>query len=301
MVGHGRKPVSDYDSSSHQSEPLSSLKDPASFGPPPRRTGTSETLGSAGIGSQHAPSPSTSSYRISTPTSASASGGGLGAPLGKQYGESLAAKRERERREAEEAEASPLPPRAYSSNTTGLDTAGFAPPPKVRGDGFADHVAKTNQSAAAVRPKPGLPPRLPPRGTAGNGTPPPPSYEQVEAENQTAVPDQGMLNRGAVNRLGQAGVSVPGLGVGDGNARATPPVPDRSQASPKGHSGQMSELQARFARMGSASSNGAEESQQASTSTGKKPKPPPPPKKNNLQSTSVSEEPPPIPLASKPR
>lgn len=301
MVGKGKK-VSDYDSSNHQSAPLSSLQDPAQFGPPPKRTGTSDSFGSAG------------SPRTSTAPSTASSGGGLGTTLGRDYGSSLQAKRDRERREAEEeaemkANAPPVP---YRTDTTGLSTAGFAPPPKPR-------LEDGTPPAASARAKPGLPPRLPARAAAVPATPPP-SYEHVEKE--TVNTDRGVMNQGSLNRLGQAGISVPGLGIGAGPE--TPPrLPTRHQASPApapasppaapqpsvmGHGGQMNELQARFARMNSTSSSAAGDTPQAriaspTSPTGKKPPPPPPPKKKELHSepTGAAAAPPPIPLASKPR
>jgi hypothetical protein len=74
-----------------------------------------------------------------------------------------------------------------------------------------------------------------------------------------------MLNQGALGRLGQAGVSVPGFGIG---RTASPPVPPRANPSPPvpprqnsnsrtvlpppattGHGSQMNELENRFANM----------------------------------------------------
>jgi hypothetical protein len=73
-----------------------------------------------------------------------------------------------------------------------------------------------------------------------------------------------MLNQGALNRLGQAGVSVPGFGMG---RSAPPPVPARRTDSPPipprqnsvtgptappattGHGSQLGELQSRFGKM----------------------------------------------------
>lgn len=53
------------------------------------------------------------------------------------------------------------------------------------------------QQKAIMPPKPSLPPRLPPR---------------------TPSDDAAQMNQGSVNRLGARGVSVPGLGIGNGDA-----------------------------------------------------------------------------------
>lgn len=106
----------------------------------------------------------------------------------------------------------------YRTDTTGLSTANLPTPPAFRPN------AATPPPAPASRPKPSLPPRLPPRQTENvdEYTPPaPPSYG--EAIQQPAA---HTLNQGAMNRLGQAGVSVPGLGIG---RNASPPVPPRQR------------------------------------------------------------------------
>ncbi|KAF2104516.1 hypothetical protein NA57DRAFT_51337 [Rhizodiscina lignyota] len=284
---------SDYDADNHQSTPLGALKDPSSFGPPPRRTGTADSFGS-GVSSSRA-----------SPASP-------GAPLSHDHTQPRYARKEQEQREEEEEEEQP-PPMPYRPDTTGLSTAGLPPPPRFRGDGAAHSPAPA--PAPAARPVPSLPPRLPTRSIAT----PPPSYNEAAAE-----PERGVLNQGALNRLGQAGVSVPGFGIG-GNQGATRPVPGlaarnpvspplasppahaEAPASPSGlgHGGQLNELQARFARMGSNSSNAATASSPTSpsfpSSPIKKKPPPPPPKKRELHSQEAAPAAPPIPVSSKPR
>jgi len=107
----------------------------------------------------------------------------------------------------------------------------------------------------ATRPKPSLPPRLPPRQNSNpdaNAPPPPPTYNEA-TQPETASP-QG-LSQGAVSRLGQAGVSVPGFGIGKA---ILPPVPPRHTAASNAatpslptaeHASQMSGLQTRLANM----------------------------------------------------
>ena len=319
MTGHGPKgskeSKDDYNPDSHQSAPLSSLKDPALFGPPPKRTGAagSYDTGTASPG-----------HISSTPSSASrpaASDGGLGAPSSKERIQASHARREQERMEAEEeAELqADAPSGPFKADTTGLSTTGLLPPPKFRGDGLASALDRTAKAPAAAtgRPTPSLPPRLPAR----IGASPPPSYDQAA----TARPEQGILNQGALNRLAQAGVSAPGLGIGrdDGAARPFPTLPSRTlnstvpaSASPNraetptspsgmGHAGQLGELQARFARMGSNKASDAPIASPTSpdvplSPTKKKP-PPPPPKKKELHASEAASGPPPVPVASKPR
>ena len=81
-----------------------------------------------------------------------------------------------------------------------------------------------------TKPKPPLPPRLPPREPSTLPQDPPPSYNST-IEDHTA---HARLNQSALNRLGSAGISVPGLGIGGsseapksyqdqaGNATASP-------------------------------------------------------------------------------
>jgi hypothetical protein len=185
------------DPHSHQSTPLSTLKDPASFGPPPKRILNPD-------GTRQAPQPRHASSR-------------------------------------EEVEAKP-PPVPYRADTTNLSTAHLPKPP----------VFRPGQAA-----KPNLPPRLPPRQNEypHEYTPnPPPPYSET-----TFTIAQGQLNQGAINRLGQAGVSVPGFGIG---RTASPPVPPRQTASPvsaipatqTSHGPQLGELQSGFAKMPTPSS-----------------------------------------------
>ncbi|KAJ4364779.1 hypothetical protein N0V95_000728 [Ascochyta clinopodiicola] len=213
----------------HQSAPLSTLKDPSTFAPPPKRI----------------------------PGASPGPGGPSTAPP------APARQRPQEQDEAHrEADQRP-----YRTDTTGLSTAHLPKPPAFRPS------AATPPPAPAPRAKPpGLPPRLPPRQTehVDEYTPPaPPSYG--EAMQQPAAQS---VNQGAVHRLGQAGVSVPGLGIG---RTASPPVPPRqrtmappppparqtsssstaaptSPPAPASNGPQLNELQNRFAKMTTPSS-----------------------------------------------
>ncbi|KAF2622512.1 hypothetical protein BU25DRAFT_462833 [Macroventuria anomochaeta] len=170
----------------HQSAPLSTLKDPASFAPPPKRI-----------------------------PGASPVSGGLGAAPPDSARQRLQGKEEAQRR----AEQESVPQGPYRTDTTGLSTAHLPKPPA-----FRPNAATPPPVPASRANPPSLPPRLPPRQTENvdEYTPPaPPSYG--EAIQQPAA---HTLNQGAMNRLGQAGVAVPGLGIG---RNASPPVPPRQR------------------------------------------------------------------------
>ncbi|KNG46016.1 hypothetical protein TW65_07212 [Stemphylium lycopersici] len=221
----------------HQSAPLSTLKDPYSFAPPPKRL--DYNAGSSAAGGA-----------ASSAALASAPPGG-------------AKQRMQEREEArrrEEEEANRPPPGPYRPDTTGLSTAHLPKPPA-----FRPGSASPAPPAPASRPKPSLPPRLPPRQNEYPdefSPPPPPTYNEA---TQQGTPAQGVMNQAALGRLGQAGVSVTGLGIG---RTASPPVPPRANPSPPvpprqnsrtsmktppplpaSRGSQMSELQNRFASM----------------------------------------------------
>ncbi|KAM3070750.1 hypothetical protein ACMFMF_008198 [Clarireedia jacksonii] len=225
----GKGKSSNEEAQEHVSRPISSLKDPASFGPPPKKY-----HGGAALPNQTTPDTS-----------------GLGA-------HQEAEEAETERREGE-AKRPPPPPVPYRADRTGLSTA-HLPPPPGRKDG-ADGKTPPAIAPADAKPKPpGLPPRLPPRQNS-NPSPsapsPPPTYGAATAE---ADPSRGILNQGALNRLGAAGVSVPGFGIGGKNKPALPPPAQNSTASPsppppapRTNSAQVNELQSRFSRLTSSS------------------------------------------------
>lgn len=144
----------------------------------------------------------------------------------------------------------PPPPRPYRVDTTGLSTSNLPPPPR-RADGVSPvHASgspppppytRSTVGAGAKPPPPSLPPRLPPR--------------QNTASPVAEVPSRqaGFLNQGAMDRLGAAGVSVPGLGINGNSGRPALPPPSGGRSSPKPPSpagSGMSELQSRFGKFG---------------------------------------------------
>ncbi|KAK1967112.1 hypothetical protein LZ32DRAFT_605009 [Colletotrichum eremochloae] len=198
--------------------PLSSLQDPSTFAPPPKRI----------PGANPPPLP---------PSRSNATSPGAPPP---PYEDS--SRYQQQQQEEEEA-----PPRPYRVDTTGLSTA-HLPPPPGRKDG-ADGRTPPPGQAAARPPPPSLPPRLPPRTpSAASVTSPTPSAPAASSGG-------GYLNQNAMSRLGAAGVSVPALGIGK-SAPEPPARSNTSSPAPpprNGAGGQMNELQTRFANLGKSS------------------------------------------------
>ncbi|KAL8910764.1 MAG: hypothetical protein Q9171_003976 [Xanthocarpia ochracea] len=211
----------------HVSRPLATLKDPGSFGPPPKNV---NYHGGAAVPNAITPDRS-----------------GLGAPLST---EEIQAREEAHRREAhaaEEAARKPAPPPVpYRINTSGLSTSNLPNPPVRRVD--QDDPSSPLPARPSTKPKPSLPPRLPPRQGSvpiNSSTSPPPPYS---AAPNTVPGHDGRINQAAVNRLGSAGIFVPGLGIGNSSQEAhetstSTDVQDSTTKSP-----QMSEMQSRFSR-----------------------------------------------------
>ncbi|KAF2795349.1 hypothetical protein K505DRAFT_336097 [Melanomma pulvis-pyrius CBS 109.77] len=304
----------------HQSAPLSTLKDPASFGPPPKRT-----------------------------LAAAPDSSGLGAPV------PTPTRQQRLQEAEEEEEANKPPPGPYRADTTGLSTAQLPKPP-LRRPGQAPSPPPSRESAP--KPKPKLPPRLPPRQNShpdAYAETPPPTYND---STQDSAPAQGYLNQSALDRLGQSGVSVPGFNIGRTASPPIPPRqnaplpsnPPHSPVTGASHGPQLSELQSRFAKMSTPSVGGqtpaplntsnsnsvlGQHGEKPTTGRrtpsslaqkygianvgmssaspiasplqspthsgiGKKPPPPPPPKKKELTGNAGGEAPP-VPLGSKPK
>ena len=178
----------------HAARPITQLRDPSSFGPPPKRDpsqpyvpGSVQRTGAHGY---------------------------------------------------EEPEEEHKPPVPYRVDTTGLSTTHLPAPPLRR------------DAAAAVSdrpPPPSLPPRLPPRG--GSTSPTSPSRSPTTGSHASLLP------QGSVGRLGAAGISVPGFGIGKSNPAASGTVlPPPSGSSPT-KSAQLGEVQSRFSKLGMSSSS----------------------------------------------
>lgn len=230
-MGKGKDSKATEAAHEHVSRPLSTLKDPSSFGPPPKNV---NYHGGAALPNQITPNMS-----------------GLGTPLTQAELQAKQKKEERER-EVEKQRKAAAPPVPFRVNTTGLSTANLPSPPKRADD--ADGRSPT----ITPKPKPGLPPRLPPRQNSNppqSPSSPPPRYSAAVSEPPE---HKGILNQGALNRLGAAGVSVPGFGIGGKQPasplRTTPTMQTGSEASLNGAS-HLNELQSRFSRISTSSSS----------------------------------------------
>ena len=229
-VGKGKDPAQE--AREHQSAPLSTLKDPASFGPPPKHI--------------------TYHGATAVPNATTPDRSGLDTPLSQQ--EIAAKQRVKQAAEAEaaEAEANKPPPGPYKVDTSGLSNATLPKPP----------VRHSPPTTSQQKVKPRLPPRLPPRQNshpdAYSAAPPP--YN----EGTQNAPNQSYIDQGTMDRLGQAGISVPGFNIG---RNASPPVPPRQTSSlpvapvsPASNKGpQLGELHARFAKLSTASPTASQE------------------------------------------
>jgi hypothetical protein len=233
------------DGEEHVSRPLAALKDPASFGPPPKNV---NYHGGAALPNEITPQTS-----------------GWGAPLSpQQIADANRAANGPTQEEVEEEARRAGPPLPYRADRTGLKTDHLPPPPLHRDVVRGPEVAEP----APNRPQPRLPPRLPSRqSTTPTPTPPPvaapaissppiispPAYDALPVSNSYKS-----INQAAVNRLGNAGVSVPALGIGsDQSSNPWRSEQSHAKASPvtsQPVNNQVSELQARFARMNSAAS-----------------------------------------------
>ncbi|KAJ5780009.1 hypothetical protein N7457_005169 [Penicillium paradoxum] len=190
----GKGDNSEPDRANHVSQPLSSLKDPSAFGPPPKHI---NYHGAAAVPNQTTPDRR-----------------GLGAPLSKeQIGAQERLQQEEVEAEEEEARKPPPPPVPYRVDTTGLSTNNLPPPPRR-----LDSASPASTSSIS-KPKP---PKPPPRLPARNGSPssdPPPAY------SPTPVLSHDYINQDATSRLANAGVSVPAFGIGQEKAQSPAHTP----------------------------------------------------------------------------
>ncbi|PNP75071.1 hypothetical protein FNYG_11559 [Fusarium nygamai] len=239
LVGRGKS--EDEDRGSHVSVPLSQLKDPSTFAPPPKRTGSGLLP----------PPPREESGPRKVITAPS-----------KYMDPRAPAPQEPVYAEPEEGyEEQPQPRGPYRTNTTGLSTDSLPKPPGRRdgADGRSGQPPSYQSAMAGVggggrAAPPSLPPRLPPRTNSGSTIASSPAASPAPTGN-------GLLNQGAVNRLGAAGISVPGFGIGRSSPAAeaspSPPQPPRpgvASPPPAPAASHMSELQNRFSKLGTSSS-----------------------------------------------
>ncbi|KAM3536117.1 hypothetical protein MY4038_000583 [Beauveria bassiana] len=269
LVGRGES--KDNRNKDHVSRPLHTLTDPSSLPPPPQRRGT-------GLAPGPAPTSSGGEKRkvVAAPSKYQDPHGPRVAPPPR----TARVDEQDPEQEQQQQQVMEEPPRPYRTNTTGLRTDHLPLPPSRR-DG-ADGRSPPSYSAAttgravpappgrgAAAAAPSLPPRLPPRGAA---TPPAASPQSTGGGG-----GGGLLNQGAVNRLGAAGVSVPGLGIGKSNTGSSTDSQQQQQQQQQQHQHQqhqqpqqqshqqpgggnhMNELQNRFARFNTSSSTNTQE------------------------------------------
>ncbi|KAJ5614953.1 hypothetical protein N7537_000067 [Penicillium hordei] len=203
----GKGNESNSNRSDHVSQPLSSLKDPSSFGPPPKHI---NYHGAAAVPNQATPDRR-----------------GLGAPLSQDQSSHRQQVAEAEEEQFQKPAPPPVP---YRVDTSGLSTDHLPPPPVRRLDSASS--ASTSPISKSKPPKP--PPRLPAR----NGSPssdPPPAYSTAP------VLSHDYINQDATSRLANAGISVPGLGIGQEKSSSPAHTP-------------VNELQSRFSQMNTSAS-----------------------------------------------
>jgi hypothetical protein len=190
----------------HVSRPLSTLKDPASFGPPPRRITGSDGITPASTVASKSKPPTRSRTEQSVEEEVGAAEGNGPAPA---------------------PDRPPLPPaRRYATDSGGGGT-----------------------NASSEPPKPNLPPRLPPRlnsNPAAGVSSPLPAYD-ITTRNPTR--DNTSLNQGALNRLGQAGVSIPGFNIGRRTSTQEASGSPVQSPSPNPPSGKLNVLQSGFSKL----------------------------------------------------
>ncbi|KAL1843776.1 hypothetical protein VTJ49DRAFT_7486 [Mycothermus thermophilus] len=249
----------------HRATPIGALRDPSTFGPPPKRNPNAVI---ATPSREPKDASSTTIKALPAPTSATEQDTGPDEPS--------------------------APHKPFVADTTGLSTA-HLPPPPVRRDGAdargpapppPNRAATTAVRSPAPAPRPALParaptappslpPRLPPRSSTSASATPSPALPARPTNTVTSTPppprptqgpgpEQGYLNQSAIARLGAAGVSVPGLGIGSNasgsgsgpvsSAKPPPPPPPVSRSRTTTGTGQtqaqqqLNELQSRFAR-----------------------------------------------------
>ncbi|KAK4033205.1 hypothetical protein C8A01DRAFT_40362, partial [Parachaetomium inaequale] len=230
LVGRGEDQTRRND---HAATPLSSLRDPASFAPPPKRN-PNAAVGAA------------------SPTASSSPAFQTGPSIPPRTGTAPEAA----------SDAPPAPPKPWRLDTTGLSTSHLPPPPGRKDGADGRSPPPPPAPGSGGRAPPSLPPRLPPRSASSSPVTPSPASSPALPARQTIPPpaaapgpSQGYLNQSAITRLGAAGISVPGLGITPTSSQPPPP-PARSPSTVTSPSSStststphMNELQSRFGKL----------------------------------------------------
>lgn len=191
-MGKGKDP-NDTGRAEHASKPLSTLKDPSSFGPPPKNL---KYHGTAAVPNQTTPDRSS-----------------VGAPLSEEQVDGQNAQQQAQMED--EQPGKPAPPLPFRADRTGLSRTNLPPPPPKRIDSPANSAPTGSSRPKAAPP---IPPRRDP--IRSQSPSPPPAYSPVP----TSTDSNGYLNQQATSNLSRSGVSVPALGIGDNNSAGNAPA-----------------------------------------------------------------------------
>ncbi|KAI2464986.1 hypothetical protein F4781DRAFT_435874 [Annulohypoxylon bovei var. microspora] len=213
LIGRGENSSSPT-SSSHSAMPISSLRDPSSFGPPPKHVGS---------GAQNPASATPPQHQSHV----------------------------RQMSGVQQSEESPIEAKPYQMNTTGLSTSHLPPPPGRIGSPERRDFALPPPISAKPKGPPSLPPRLPPR--SGN-TSPVQRQSPVSTGNSQSPGylNQGAISRLSAAGISVPGLGI-GKAPPPPPNRSPNTSPSGGSSPTKTSSGRMSELQNRFSRFGSSS------------------------------------------------
>ncbi|GAO18215.1 uncharacterized protein UV8b_06290 [Ustilaginoidea virens] len=238
LMGRNKDSPSSSETPSRVARPLSQLKDPATFAPPPKRTGS---------GLAPAPPPVSTKRQVVTSPS--------------KYLDPRAEPAAEPPAHGEESRSSPRP---CSGSTTGSSATRNLPKPPGRRDGAdgrspappCDEAIRNPPAATALPPS--LPPRLPPRGNTFTTAASSPCANARSDSDRAA--GQTWLNQNAVSGLGAAGVNVPALGIGregstNNHGIPSPSAPAQPSSGSASLGAQVNQLQARYAGMGTPSAS----------------------------------------------
>ncbi|KFY07898.1 hypothetical protein V492_06719 [Pseudogymnoascus sp. VKM F-4246] len=217
LMGRAKGQRTESNEPARVARPLSSLKDPSSFGPPPKKN---------------------SFPQQSSPTITAGSQNGSSVAYGRQGAQEL---------------EEPKAPEPYRRDTTGLSTSHLPPPPgrRERSDGGAPPAPKAKPSLP-----PRLPPRQN-ENPGDYTPPPPPAYHEATSEPPAhrGILNQGSLSRLGAAGVSVPGFDI-GPKTTKPALKPPPPIPSRKSApadQSASHDTQVNALQSRFAQMGTSS------------------------------------------------
>ncbi|MCJ1378294.1 hypothetical protein MMC17_001391 [Xylographa soralifera] len=250
LMGRGKVPESQGDAHNHQSRPLTALQDPESFGPPPKNL---RYYGGAAV-----------------PEAIPAQRSGAGNVMHVDQNRSIHHSAGSVRYAGQQEQEAPPPQVPFKIDSTGLSTSNLPKPPIRHKDTGVS--VESSGVAAARKPKPSLPPRLPLRqNSASSQESFSPASPRFATSAHPRAPQQNVLNQGAINRLGAAGVSVPGFGIGAASEDSNPwndePINmvDNTSDPASRKSPDMNELHSRFSKLSSSFTTPPESPSQGTT------------------------------------